>query len=148
VGELVLFGEIGVERLFPPPQRLHHLRQAVIGLRPHDKVHHRLAAHDLFALGLRDTSRHADLEVGVRLPQGFEAAKLGIDLFRRLLADVAGVQEDHVRALGRCHLLIPFRAQRLGHAFAVVDVHLTAVGLDVELLRPGHGAPANGFREC
>ena len=35
----------------------------------------------------------------------------------------------------------PLRAQRLGHALAVVDIHLTAVGLDVELLRPGHGAP-------
>jgi hypothetical protein len=48
----------------PRAQRLHHLGQAVIGLRPHDEIDHRLAAHDLFALGLRDAARDADLEVG------------------------------------------------------------------------------------
>src|SRR3546814_19033438 len=53
-----------------------------------------------------------------------------IDLFRRLLADVAGVEHDEigVLALGCGHDAL--LGQQLGHALAVIDVHLAAEALD------------------
>ena len=52
---------------------------------------------------------------------------------------------DHVGALGRVGLHVALRAQHLGHALAVIDVHLATVGLDEKLLRIGHGAPLRPY---
>ena len=135
--ELVFLGEIGVERLGPLARLRLHLGQAVIALRADHQIDQRLAAHDLLALGLRDAAGNADLEIGFLGLQPLVAAQLGIDLFRRLFTDMAGVEQDHVGVVRRRRLDIALPAQRLGHAFAVIDVHLTAIGLDKELLRFG-----------
>ena len=90
-------------------------------------------------LSLSYTTRHTDLQIRLRLFQRTEPTKFRIDLLGRLFADVAGVQQDHVRVVGPVGLDIPLPAHGLGHAFAVVDVHLTAVGLDKKLLGGGHG---------
>jgi len=58
---------------------------------------------------------------------------------------VAGVQEPHVRLFHRIGRDIALRAQRLGHALAVIDVHLAAVGLDEQLLGFGHGPGLLGW---
>ena len=137
--ELVLFGKVGVERLLTVRHLRLHLGQPVIALRADNQIDHRLAAHDLFALGLGNTACHPDLQVGLGRLEAFEATEFGIHLFRRLFADVAGVQEDHVRVIGRSGLFISLTTQGLGHALAVIDIHLATIGLDKELLRAGHG---------
>jgi hypothetical protein len=121
-----------------------HLRQAVIGLRPDDQIHHRRPAQDLLALGLRHAARDADLHPGFRGLQSPQSAKVGIQLLRRLLADVAGVQKHHVRLFHHIGRDIALRAQGLGHALAVIDVHLAAVGLDEKLLHIGHAGRTIG----
>ena len=59
-----------------------------------------------------------------------DAAEVGIDLLGRLLADVAGVEEDDVGVLDRRRLGEAVRRQQLRHALGVVDVHLAAERLD------------------
>ena len=140
--ELRLGREVGVDRAGRARPR-HELGQPVVGLGPHHEIDGGLARHDLRALGLRHAARDANPQVGVRGLQPLEPAELGVDLLRGLLADVAGVQQDEVGVLGRIDRLIALGRQRLGHALAVVDVHLAAVGADVEAghrgLRDGRG---------
>src|SRR5690606_18672972 len=59
----------------------------------------------------------------------------GIDLLRRLLADVAGVEEDEVGALRVVDRHVTGRRQRLRHPLGIVDVHLAAIGPDVDALQ-------------
>ena len=136
--EFVFFREISVERLFSNARLGLHLGQAVIALWADDQIDHGLAAHDLLTLGLRDAARDADFQIGFFSFQPFEPAKLGINLFGSLFPDVAGVEKDHIRVIGRLRFDIALTAQRFGHAFTVIDIHLTAIGLDIELL--GHRA--------
>ena len=140
--ELVLFGKLRLQRLGPTPGPRLHLRQTVIALRPHHQIDHGLTADNLFAFGLRHTARHTDLEIRFRSLQPLEPAKLGIHFLRRLFANMAGVQKDHIGVLRRRRLNITLRAKAFGHAFAVIDIHLTPVGLDEELFRLAHGIPA------
>src|SRR5206468_12209622 len=67
-----------------------------------------------------------------------DAAEFGEHLLRRLLADVAGVENDEIGAVRPRRRLVPERSQRFGHARSVIDVHLTAVGLDEEPFLHGH----------
>ena len=108
-------------------------------MRADNQIDQRLAAHDLFPLGLGNTARNTDLEVRLVGLQPLEAAQLGIDLLRCLLPDMTCVQKDHVRIVGRFGFNVTFTAQRFGHAFTVIDIHLTAIGLDKQLLRSAHG---------
>jgi hypothetical protein len=87
--------------------------------------------------GLRDAARDRDGHVAAGA-RGFtledaQAAELGIDLLGGLLADVAGVEDDEIGVLGRCGLDVPLAAQKVRHTIGIVDVHLAAVGFDVEL---------------
>jgi hypothetical protein len=94
LGELVLDRELGIDL---PPACRDHRGQPVIGLRADHKIDDRRTAQDLGPFGLGDAARDAHLEVrfvGLQLPQ---AAKVGVQLLRRLFADVAGVEKDHVR---------------------------------------------------
>jgi hypothetical protein len=137
--ELVVLGEVGVERAGALPHLGFQFGEAVVALRPDDEVDGGLAAHDLFALGLGDAARDADPEVRVQRLERLQPPEFGIDLLGRLLADVAGVEQDQVGRLGRVGGDVALRRQRLGHALAVVDVHLAAVGADEELLLLAHG---------
>ena len=121
----------------------------MIGLRPHDDVDGGLAAHDLLALGLGDAAGDGDGEVaalGAALELGVaQAAQLGIDLLRGVLADVAGVQHDQIGLLGRVRQGIAERPQDVGHAVRIVDVHLAPVGADEHALAlpVGRGRPSS-----
>ena len=111
----------------------------MIGLRADHQIDGRLPAHDLLALGLGDTAGHGDGHgpLPCRRPlflQDPQLAEFGIDLFGRLLADVAGVQDDEISTLGRIRRRIAQRTQHIGHALAVIDIHLAAVGLDEQAL--------------
>jgi len=112
----------------------------VIGLRSHDHVDLG-AADDLLTLGLCDAAGDRDHRgLAFVLARVFpQAADVRIDLVGRLFADVAGVEHDEVGGIGvvgRGHAL---RGHQLGHAVAVIDVHLAAEGLDVEGLGSGLG---------
>jgi hypothetical protein len=84
------------------------LRQAVIGLRADDEIDHRRAADDLLALGLGNTAGDADHQVaafGAALSRSLaQASELRIDLFGRLFADMAGVDQDQIGIVDRRRL--------------------------------------------
>src|SRR6185312_12211811 len=120
-----------------------HLRQLVIILRADDEIDGLRAAHDLFSLGLRDAAGNRDQHLPAFTRRLFlhdaDAADLGIDLLHRLLADVAGVEDDEVGVLRRGRLDITAWRQRVRHTMRIVDVHLAAEGFDVDLARLAHG---------
>ena len=110
----------------------------MIALRADHEVDHGLARDDLGPFGLGNATGDAYFQVGLGFFQRAEPAQFGIDLFGGLFADVAGVQQDQIGVFGGVRRHVTFAAKRLAHAFAVIDVHLTAVGLDEKLLRRGH----------
>jgi hypothetical protein len=61
------------------------------------------------------------------------AAELGIDLLGRLLADMAGVEDNQVGVVHGLGQLETGRRKRFGHALGIVRIHLAAEGFDVEL---------------
>ena len=139
VVELRFRGEAGVDDAGLAARRLGHQRsQAVIGLRTEDQIDLGRAAKDLLAFGLGDAAGHGDHHPAAAFGPGrlepAQAAELGKDLLAGLLADMAGVQDHEVRRLRRLRRAIAERRQDVRHPQGVVDVHLTAVGLDVELL--------------
>src|ERR1044072_2144435 len=77
---------------------------------------------------------HGDGEVaafGATLGLGVaQAAQLGIDLLRGMLADVAGVQHDQVGLLGCVGHGIAERPQDGGQAVRIADVHLAPLSGD------------------
>ena len=64
----------------------------------------------------------------------------------RIVPDRAGVHEHHVGVIGRVDALVAFAREHAEHELGVGDVHLAAVGLDVDAL--GHRGkdtpPADG----
>ena len=106
--------------------------QAMISLRADDDVDGAGAAADLGPLGLCDAAGDGDHRPRAILAG--EPANLRIDLLGRLLADVAGVEHDKIGIEAFAHGTHAALLKKLGHALAVIDVHLAAVGLDVERL--------------
>ncbi len=117
--------------------------QAVVVLRADDDIDRALAAQDLapsaWATQPATTSLVASPRGGPRLLDLARLAELGIELFRRLLADMAGVEHDEIGVGDFGGLAIAFRQTQVGHALRVVDVHLAAERLDEYALaaRPG-----------
>jgi hypothetical protein len=60
------------------------------------------------------------------------------NLFGRLLADVAGVEDDEVGVIDVSGLDKALAGQRVRHALGIVDIHLAAIRLDVQLARRRH----------
>ena len=113
----------------------------MIGLGSDDDVDRRLAQHDLLTLGLGDAAGDGDghprlAACDLALTQFPHLAELGIDLLGRLLADVAGIQDDEIGGFDLVGRGVAQRAQDIGHSFRVIDVHLAAVGLDEQPLGP------------
>ena len=110
----------------------------MIGLRAEDHVDEGRAMGDLIALGLRHATGDAEQQgfaLGVLLLLQFaQATEIGIDLLRRFFADMAGVEDHHVGRGRRVGKRVAERRQDIRHPRGVIDVHLAAVGLDVELL--------------
>ena len=69
--------------------------------------------------------------VARQLGQPPEHARLGV------LADRTGVEEDHVGGLGRVRALIAVGGQMTEHELRVGQVHLAAIGLDVDARHAG-----------
>ena len=114
------------------------VRQVLVGLRPEHQVDGRRPAHHLLTLGLGDAAadgdQHAAAGAGFLFLQQAQPAHFRIDLLGRLLADVAGVEDHQVGVFRRIGRLIAQRRQNVGHARRVIDVHLAAIGLDMQPL--------------
>ena len=115
-----------------------HFRQPVIGLRTQHNVHIRRARKDLRTFRLRHTASHSEdhLFPGclTRQLQQPQAAEFGKHLFRRLVPDMAGVQDHHIGLIGCVDRRIPKRRQNILHPQAVIHVHLAAPGDHVQSL--------------
>ena len=124
----------------------HKLRQPVIGLRPDNDIDPWRAAGDFLALCLGNAASNSDGDIASLLVTGMffhhpETAQLGEDLLRRLLANVAGVEDDHVRPVRlRCRRIAE-RRQNICHAIGIIDIHLAPVGLDEQLFCHNRSLP-------
>ena len=103
--EFVVDRKFGIDSLAVAFGARQQFGQAVIVLRPENKIDRRRTTDDLLALGLGDAAGDRDDDApafGRRcLLQAPHAAKLGIDFLRRLLADVAGIEDDEIGVFGR-----------------------------------------------
>ena len=135
--ELVVNRKIGVDRGAVPLGARQQVGQAMITLRAEHQIDRGRAADNFFALGLRhaagDCDDHPAPLRNRRLFQTAHTAKLGVDLLGRLLADMAGVEDDQVGIVGARSLDVASRRQGVGHAPRIINVHLAAERLDVEL---------------
>ena len=117
----------------------HHLGQPMVGLRTQDDIDIRRARQDFVALRLRhaacDRQDHPSARRGTLLLEPPQPAKFGEHLLGGLVADVAGIEDHHVGVLRHRRRRIAQRSQYIGHPGAVIDVHLTAPGDDVQALR-------------
>src|SRR5690606_38272119 len=147
--ELLFRREFGFDDGFACKRAHGQCGQPVQALRADDDVDRRRAADDLLAPGPRDATRDCDQHLTAfrrrLLLEDAQAAELRIDLLRRLLADVAGVQDDEVGVVGRGRLRIALARHRVRHTSGVVGVHLAAVGFDVESAGFAHRAVSAGF---
>ena len=120
-----------VSTTFSPPLRARdHLRQPMVVLRADHQIDSARAPDDFAAFRLGDAAGDRDQHVTAVARCCFlhfaDAADLGIDLFDRLFADVAGVEDDKVGVFGRCRLVVAFGRQGVRHTMGIVDVHLAA----------------------
>src|SRR5215470_14650100 len=120
----------------------------MIVLRADDQVDNRGAADDLFALGLCDAAGDRDNNAStfsgrIRL-QASDATKFRIDLLGRLFPNVTGVENEQISILGG-GFDEPLACEQIRHPMGIVDVHLAAVGFDVELARAAHGGWERAF---
>src|SRR5262249_10473151 len=110
-------------------------RQSMVALWPAHQVNRRCAADDLLPFSLRHAAGDRDQNLAAlacrRLLDLADTAKLGIDLFHRFLANMAGIEDDEVGLLGDAGLDETFRRQYVRHTMRIVDVHLAAERLDV-----------------
>ena len=109
----------------------------MIGLWSHNQINRRLPRDDFGAFRLRHATRdrnyHAPAAFGLFGLERLQPSEFGINFLGRFLADVAGVQNYHVRVVWRLARRVAKRRQQIRHAGGIVDVHLAAVGFDVEL---------------
>ena len=103
-----------------------------------DEIDRRRAIHDLLTFGLRHAAGDGDGHApfarrDLFFAQLLQPPDLGIDLFGGLFTDMAGVEQHKIRAFGPVGNLVSQRTQKVEHPLAVIDIHLTAIGLDVEL---------------
>ena len=140
--EFVVDRKLGIDRLAVARGARQQVGQAVIALRPDDEIDRRRAADDFLAFGLRDAAGDRDHDApaggGRRVLQAADAAELGIDFLGRLFPDVTGVEDDQIGVVGARGLDIALRRQGVRHTLRVVDVHLAAERLDVELAGSVH----------
>ena len=132
-GELGVCRHVGVGCPLAVNGPFDHLREAMIGLWTDDYADCRGAGHDLLAFGLGNAAGDGDQRfAAVSLLQ---PSDVRIDLLGRLLADVASVEHDEVRLFTLWRGGDAFVGEKLGHALAVIDVHLAAEAFDPEGLR-------------
>ena len=147
--ELGLGRKFGVDQMAGLSRRLSpclgdESPQPVIGLRTqHDIDEGRTALHFL-ALRLGNAAGNGDRHIvarrRTRIFQRPQPAQFRINLFRRLLANMACVEDDDVRLLGAIDRVIPVRRHDIRHPGGVINIHLAAVGFDEKFFGQSHQA--------
>src|SRR5437764_41545 len=108
------------------------LGEAAIAVGPDQQVDVRGALAQALAEVLRHAARYPEPHVGAAPLVARELAEPADDALLGVLADGAGVQEDHVGPIGAGGLPVAVRREMAEHQLGVGDVHLAAVGLDVD----------------
>jgi len=107
----------------------------MVGLWPQHDIDERRPRQNLGALRLRHTAGHRQHHASARgLLQPTQPAQFGKHLLGGLVADMAGIEDDHVRTLRLPYRGIAQRRQNVGHTRAVIHVHLATPGDDVQAL--------------
>ena len=141
-GEMVKFiflGKISIQRTLAALNPRLHLRQLVIGLRADHQINHGLPPNNFGPLRLSHAAGNTNFQAWLC---GFQPAKFTqfrIDLLGGFFTNMAGIEQDHICIIRRIGLHIALRTKGFGHPLAVIDVHLTAICLDIQLFRIGHG---------
>ena len=118
-------------------------------LRAEDDVDIGRAADDLPTLLARDTSAHADENVGTRTLERLHAPEVGEHLLLRLLAHRAGIEEDEVGLGGVAGFLVTLGGgEHVGHLVRVVLVHLASERADEYFLRLRHAVLGAELNPC
>ena len=148
--ELILDGKFGLHDARAIGGAHDQVRQSMIALRSEHQIDGGRAPRDFLALSLRDASgdrqQHRATAFFARLLQLSNAADFRIDLFRRLFADMAGVEDDQIGLFHRVRGTVALRRQSVGHTIGIVDVHLATIGADVDFLFIAHQTWNLAFR--
>ena len=118
---------------FAVQKSANHIRKAHEALGAEDEVHGGGPSENRGPFLLRYTARHPDQAWTLPAPPD-ELLHPGKDLFLCLFANRTRVEDDDSRGLAARGATAE-RPERRGHLFRVVDVHLTAPGLDAEAER-------------
>ncbi len=146
--ELVINGKVSVYNAFRAIRASDlrdHFWKLIVGLRTENHVDIFGAVENNIALGLRDAACDSEKHLAAIFFFGdfvfAQTAEIRKHFVGRTFANVTGIQNCHVRAFGRINHVIAKRAQDIGHAMTVIDIHLAAIGLDKKLLAGGgcHG---------
>ena len=126
--------EFRVGETFPATRVAEELRQVPVGIGAHHEVH----AGDLLEQDGTEALRHA-AHHAEHIARALEAHQLtdpSDDTLLRVVTHGARVHEHDVRLIGIRGALVALPPEDPEHEFGVRDVHLAAVGLDVDAL--GH----------
>ena len=139
VVKLVVQREFSVQCPLALRHLIHHRRQTVITLRANDQIDQRHPAQNLGPLGLGHTAGDTDAQIRVCRFQRTQTANIGKHLFGGLFADMAGVDQHQIGLFCLIRGDIALRAHGFDHTFAVIDIHLTAIGFDEQFFGRRHG---------
>ena len=144
--ELLDLGEADVDlRLAGFAPLANEFGQAVQGLRAEHQVDVGRALDDAFAFLRGHAAADPDQHRPVALFQRLPAAELAEHLFLRLLADGAGVDQDHVRLGGVVGQFQAFvLGENVGHLRRIVFVHLATVCFDEHFPPAGRSGCGGG----
>src|SRR5262252_2992829 len=108
-------------------------------LRTYYEIDASSAVHDLCAFGLRDASgngnNHSGTALCFRHLETSHQAKLRIHLFRCLFSDMTSIEDYQIRILWPFRLRKAEWRQKICHTHRIVDIHLAAIGLDIDTPR-------------
>ena len=108
-----------------------HLGQAAVTVRPRDDVEERRLLHNRDAIMLRHASEQPELDLRPRLLKARELPQPVQHLLFGVLANRAGVEQHDVRIVDAVGSDVTGAAQDCAHRLRIGDIHLTAVGLQV-----------------
>ena len=135
---LVMLFEIEVRRrkLLPLSRCGDQLRQRTIPVRSNNQRHMLGLREQARSKPLRHATSHAD--DGASFHVAFEFTETPEHAGLCIFANRAGIDENHVRAIGAVHGLVAMRDQLAVHELRIGNVHLTAIRLDVDRWLQGH----------
>ena len=113
------------------PDSVDDIAQAPIGIRTGYQVYSGRALQEIRTEPLRHAARDGQHDIRPVAPHPLQLADPTEDPLLCVLADRAGVDDDHVRLCRVVHRYVAAVGQRSRHDLGVADVHLTPVGLDI-----------------